>query len=106
MYVKFSFSKHDNLNDDSDEADYNGQERIKKMKSIYLKKSGSTPVNRPDSKISESETNVAQENAMFVTIKENESRFAENSKTSQASNWENEVDDLVDWTKNLNEQAI
>jgi len=101
MYGKFSFSKHENLGDSSDEADYNGQERIMKMKNIYLKKSDNTQINRPESKISESETNVMQENAMFVTIKENE-----NSKTSQASNWENEVDDLVDWTKNLNDQAI
>jgi ubiquitin-protein ligase len=78
MYGKFEFKKP-NRGNSVELEDMRNVQRLNKMRNVYLKRSDS------DSKKDDNKE---------------EGTFYEN-KTNNSLNWENEVDDLVNWTKNL-----
>jgi ubiquitin-conjugating enzyme E2 U len=92
MYGKFDFKQNDttaaeDLNR-SDKSVSNNLKRISKMKEVYLRK------NKEDIQLSDLQTE--RSNPSFTLKKQR----------SNNGNWENEVDDLVNWTENLNENII
>ena len=96
MYGKFDFKQNDttaaedlNRSDNKDKNISNNLKRINKMKDIYLRKN----------KEEMNETQTERSNPSLGSKKQR-------STVNNSTNWENEVDDLVNWTENLNEQVI
>ena len=103
MYGKFDFQQNETeeINKNGKEKDRtitNNLKRITKMKDIYLNKKNKSFETEESKQHQLTSIRTEPTNPSIVSKKQP-------SIVNNSSNWENEVDELVNWTENLNQQV-